>query len=292
MRIVFVGTVKFSLIALETLVFMGENVVGVITKSNSTFNSDFADLVPLCQEYEIPYKFSTDVNDKYTVNWIRSLKPDVIFCVGWSNLLGKEILNIAPKGVIGFHPAKLPQNRGRHPLIWALVLGLEETASTFFFIDEGTDSGDIVSQEIIPICDYDNAGSLYYRIGKVMAGQLRSFVPKLRCDTLIAKSQKHSKANIWRKRTKEDGKIDFRMGSRLVYNLVRALADPYVNAHFIYKEEEIKVISAALAHASVNTEPGKVLLREANRILVKCGTGAILLTVKGKYELPEEGEYL
>ena len=30
-------------------------------------------------------------------------------------------------GVIGYHPAELPKNRGRHPLIWALVLGLKKT---------------------------------------------------------------------------------------------------------------------------------------------------------------------
>lgn len=47
--------------------------------------------------------------------------------------------------LIGFHPANLPQNRGRHPIIWALFLSLQETASTFFMMDEDTDSGDIIS---------------------------------------------------------------------------------------------------------------------------------------------------
>jgi len=59
----------------------------------------------------------------------------------------KESLDLPHLGVIDFHPAALPANRGRHPIIWALVLGLQETASTFFFMDEGADSGDIISQE-------------------------------------------------------------------------------------------------------------------------------------------------
>jgi methionyl-tRNA formyltransferase len=63
------------------------------------------------------------------------------FCLGWSNLLKAEILKAAPLGVIGFHPAALPANRGRHPLIWALGLGLDETATTFFFMDKGADRG-------------------------------------------------------------------------------------------------------------------------------------------------------
>jgi methionyl-tRNA formyltransferase len=82
-------------------------------------------------------------------------------------------------GVVGFHPAALPENRGRHPLIWALVLGLEETASTFFFMDEGADSGDLLSQRRISIEPADDAGSLYARITEVAMCQIREFVPLL-----------------------------------------------------------------------------------------------------------------
>ena len=82
-------------------------------------------------------RYVDDVNSKDNYNWIKSLNPDIIFCFGWSNLLKKDILTLAPMGVLGFHPSKLPQNRGRHPLIWALALGLKKSASTFFFMDEG-----------------------------------------------------------------------------------------------------------------------------------------------------------
>ena len=60
------------------------------------------------------------------------MHPDLIICVGWSQILKSEILNIPKLGVIGFHPSKLPENRGKHPIIWSLVLGKKETASTFF----------------------------------------------------------------------------------------------------------------------------------------------------------------
>ena len=82
-------------------------------------------------------------------------------------------------GVIGFHPAALPANRGRDPIIWALVLGLQETASTFFFMDEGADSGDIISQEYLIITDSDDAGILYEKITQTALKQLREFVPRL-----------------------------------------------------------------------------------------------------------------
>ena len=78
-------------------------------------------------------------------------------------------------GVLGYHPAELPKNRGRHPIIWALVLGLKRTASTFFFMDEGADTGDILSQYKINISKNDNAETLYNRIIEVAMKQVDEF---------------------------------------------------------------------------------------------------------------------
>lgn len=80
-----------------------------------------------------------DINHLNNISWIKALSPDILLCFGWSSLLKEELLRIAPMGVLGYHPAELPYNKGRHPLIWAKVLGLEETASTFFFMDQTAD---------------------------------------------------------------------------------------------------------------------------------------------------------
>ena len=105
--------------------------------------------------------------------------PSIIFCFGWSRIVGNEILNIPKLGVIGFHPALLPFNRGRHPIIWALVLGLKETASTFFLMDNKPDTGDVISQERVPIFFEDDANILYKRISNTATKQLRNIIPKL-----------------------------------------------------------------------------------------------------------------
>ena len=75
-----------------------------------------------------------------------------------------KILSIPKLGTIGFHPAELPANRGRHPIIWALVLGLKKTASTFFYIDEGIDSGPIIMQSAIQIDQNETENSLSEKI--------------------------------------------------------------------------------------------------------------------------------
>ena len=133
MKILFIGTVDFSYYTLAKLVDLNAIIIGVIARESSTFHADFHDLRPFCKKNNINFKYVKNINAEKNVEWIRNQNPDVIFCFGWSQLLKANLLNIVPLGVIGYHPAKLPENRGRHPLIWALCLGLKETASTFFF---------------------------------------------------------------------------------------------------------------------------------------------------------------
>jgi methionyl-tRNA formyltransferase len=293
MKIVFIGTVEFSKKALKKLIDLNANIVGVCTKEKSKFNRDFADLTPLCRKNNIPFKFVDDINSVENINWIKNLKPDIIFCFGWSNLIKKELLTLAPMGVVGFHPAALPQNRGRHPLIWALALGLKQSASTFFFMDEGADTGDILSQEYFDILYEDDAKSLYDKVTSIALKQIEDFLPKLQNSSFQRIKQNHNKANTWRKRGKNDGKIDFRMSSRAIYNLVRALTHPYVGAHLVYKGKEIKVYKLREENCNNNNiEPGKVLKVKNNEILVKTYDGAVWIVEHEFNELPEVGEYL
>lgn len=293
MRIVFIGTVEFSLKALEKLVDINANVIGVCTKEKSNFNSDFADLTPICQSNKIPYVYADDINSKETIRWIKSLNPDIIFCFGWSSLIKYELLNLAPMGVIGYHPSSLPQNRGRHPLIWALALGLKQSASTFFIMEEDADDGDILSQIKFDILYEDDAKSIYNKVIEIALEQIGTFVPELENKIYKISKQDHSQANTWRKRSKKDGAIDFRMTSNAIYNLVRALTKPYVGAHLEYNGEDVVVWKAEeVAYDKLNIETGKIIEVENNTLLVKTYDGAIRILKHEFNELPVSGEYL
>jgi methionyl-tRNA formyltransferase len=280
MRIVFIGAVEFSLHALEHLLTMNVDVVGVCTLQDSKFNADHADLKVVSEAHGIPWVYADNINSPEILAWIRTKIPDVIFCFGWSRLLKQEILGLAPLGVVGFHPAALPANRGRHPIIWALVLGLKETASTYFLMDVGTDSGDIISQQRVIIGDEDDAGTLYQKITHTALKQMESFVPKLASGKFQRVRQNQEQANTWRKRGGADGKIDWRMSARSIHNLVRGLTKPYVGAHFVFEGREIRVWKAAVVKGvSQNIEPGKVLTQMESKPVVKCGEDAICLLV-------------
>src|SRR5690606_18747989 len=183
MKIFFIGTVEFSKITLQKLIELKADIVGVATKAQSKFNTDFADLTPICKDHRIQYKTINDLNSPEALSWINSLNPDIIFCFGWSNLLKTKLLNLAPMGIVGYHPSELPMNRGRHPIIWALVLGLEQTASTFFFMEEGADDGDILSQQKISISKIDDAKSMYEKLANTALHQIEEFYPSLKSNT-------------------------------------------------------------------------------------------------------------
>lgn len=293
MRIVFIGTVSFSYKTLKKIIELKGEIVGVCTKQSSSFNSDFEDLTPLCRKNNIPYIFVQDINSQDNIEWIKKLKPDVIFCFGWSNLIKKELLNLTRLGIIGFHPAKLPYNRGRHPIIWALSLGLKQTASTFFFMDEGADSGDILSQKNIEIQYEDNAQTLYNKVINTAIEQIKDFLPKLQSNNFEKITQNHKIANTWRKRGKRDGLIDFRMSSSNIYNLVRSLSKPYIGAHIEYKEKDIQIWKVNEVSCNLeNIEAGKVLEVKNNTIIVKCQDNAVELLEHEFKDLPKIGEYL
>lgn len=293
MRIVFIGTVEFSLRALERLVALDAEIVGVCTLQESKFNADHVDLSRVSAAHGIPCFYADDINSTAALSWIQSKAPDVIFCFGWSRLLKQDLLGLAPLGVIGFHPAALPANRGRHPLIWSLVLGLDKTASTFFFMDVGADSGDILSQREIPIVDQDDAHTLYEKVSQTALAQIEEFLPQLATGTFQRIKQNEQHANTWRKRGRTDGIIDWRMSAQSIHNLVRGLAKPYVGAHFIVDGQEIKVWkTAVVSDVSINIEPGRVLMQTDSRPVVKCGADAICLLITEPSFEPIVGSYL
>jgi len=297
MRIVFIGCVQFSHTTLKHLIALDEAaVVGVITRKASPFNADFQSLKTLASEANIPYFLAERTNERAMATWLKNIKPDVVYCFGWPHLLKKEILEIPRLGVIGYHPTALPKNRGRHPIIWALALGLQETGSTFFFMDEGADSGDILSQRKVAIVPTDDANSLYRKLTGIALEQIIEFNAQLISGTYNRTRQDHAKANYWRKRDKRDGQIDWRMSAVCIHNLVRALSLPYPGARCIYDNEEVKIWKTELLtwHGeTVNKyEPGKVLGVEALQIIVKCGEGVLKIIEHTFSKIPDQWSYL
>jgi methionyl-tRNA formyltransferase len=294
MRVTFIGSVLFSRTVLAALASLpGVEIAGVVTRTRAPQSGDFACLSSDAEALDVPCLTADDCTDSELEDWIRQTAPDVIFCIGWNRLLRANILDIPKKGVVGYHPTALPENRGRHPIIWALALGLDRTASSFFLMDTGADTGAIIDQEPIAISPDDDAATLYARLEEIAPVQIRRFVPKLLDGSLIPQPQNPEDGNSWRKRTPADGQIDWRMSAHTIQNLVRALTHPYPGATCRHAENDVIIWKAEVVTGTPqNLEPGKVLESGSNGVLVKCGTDALRIVTHTFDPLPQPGSYL
>ena len=251
-------------------------ITGVLSMRENKFNSDFVDICEIAEKSSVSFHYFEDIDELSLAKILRESEAEIVFAIGWSRLIGTEIISIPQHGFIGFHPAALPRNRGRHPLIWALALGLEKTASTLFFIDQGTDSGEIISQEEIHISSKDDAQSLYDKVLAVLPRQINGVIDDLVAGELCGVTQNHDLANHWRKRFAPDGRIDWRMSASSIYNLTRALTHPYIGAEFYHNDQVVKVWRCEIVTEDVphNAEPGKVLDVDDRGLVIKTGLGA------------------
>jgi methionyl-tRNA formyltransferase len=278
MRIVFISTNLLGRALLVRLIAAGCDVVGVLCKEESRYNADFAPLADIAMAADIPVHLTRRLKDPDSRAWIAARRPDVIFCFGWSELLDADLLHAAPRGVVGFHPTLLPRHRGRHPIIWALALGLSETGSSFFFMDEGADAGPLLSQRRISISEDMDAGALYQAIQAAAEEQVLEVAAGLAAGTLTGLPQDHALATAWRKRSAIDGRIDWRMPARGIRNLVRALAHPYFGATALAPEGDFIIWQVADGGiAPADCEPGRILSVAWGVPTIKCGDGTIAL---------------
>ena len=286
MRILFIGSVLFSKSILDEIIKSKNEVIGVIGRKESKFNSDFCDLVKYSKKKKIKSIYTSDINSPKILNWVKKRKPDIIFCIGWSQLLKKKILKIASLGVIGYHPSDLPKNRGRHPIIWSIALGLKKVGSCFFFMKSRADAGNIISKKLIKIKKNYDSNLVYSKLIKVGRKQIREILLKIRTKKLKPYPQKNSASNYWRRRSELDGRIDWRMDAENINNLIKALTKPYPGAYFLFKEKKIRVWKSRVVELNKkNYEPGKIARFKKN-FVIKCGNKALkLITFSPKINL-------
>ncbi len=295
LKIGFIGCVKSSEALLNVLIKMPEvEVCAVITKEFSKVNADFVDLKYICEANSIPYKYESVSQREMSSKFLENYSLDLIYCFGWSYLLDETLLSIPKLGVIGFHPALLPRNRGRHPIIWALALGLKETGSTFFKMDAFADSGPIISQEKISILEDDKASDLYKRIISSAKQQLKILTLEFFNKEVKFLYQDNKKATYWRKRSRNDGLIDWRMSAKAIYNLVRSLSPPYPCAEFKVGDNYIKVPECCIMVEKYpeDIEPGYILKKDIDTLLVKVGGQEAILLKKLEINFTIEEDYI
>ena len=288
MRLVFVGAVEGSYRALEALLEAEAEVVKIFTLDlkYSGRHSDFADLRPLAARFRVPLSGINNINQAEVVEDIKACNPDYILVIGWSQILKKPLLGIPDQGVIGFHPALLPKNRGRAALPWLILQGEQEGGATLFYVDEGMDTGDIICQHRFEVAQNETARTLYNKVVGALVTMIEEITPGLRSGLLPHIPQDHSKATYTAKRTWKDGLIDWRQSACQIWTLIRAVSEPYPGAFTFYKGQRLTILEADLIEkANYVGIPGQVLRHENGGVLVQCSDGHIRISA-----VQEEGK--
>lgn len=280
MKIVFIGGVKFSHAILETILKQGFVVDAVFSydKSKEKNYSDYISFDQITKKHKIKHVKVININDTENIELIKKIQPDLILVMGWSQLLKEKLLKIPHIGVIGSHPTELPKYRGRAPIPWTILKDLKESAETFFWIEEGTDDGDILDQEIFSIDSDEDAKSLYNKIIDVGRKMILKNLKLIEQGTIIRKKQDSTKfIEYWNKRTIEDGKINWECLSSHIYKLIRATTNPYPGAFTFFQNKKIKIWKALLT-TEKSSKPGKIL--QINDLGVFVGTGDRTLIIQ------------
>lgn len=181
------------------------------------------------------------INDKDVAEILETHEIDWLFIIGWSQIASRNLLSVPKKGVIGAHPTLLPIGRGRAAVPWAIIKGLEKTGVTFFKMDEGVDTGEILDQFEILINSEETATTLYDKVNQAHVDLIKQIWPKLIEGSIKGIKQDESMATYWEGRKPSDGELFESMLVIEVDRLVRATTRPYPGA-FIMLDQINKLI--------------------------------------------------
>jgi methionyl-tRNA formyltransferase len=219
-----------------------------------------------------------DVNSEETVTAVRGLRPELVFVVGWSQLVREPFIALAPEGVFGMHPTLLPRHRGRAPIPWTILAGLARTGVTLFeIVDSTADSGSIVGQATVDVAQDETATTLFARIARAHVELTRELVPQLLARTAPRIPQDPSRASSWPKRVPADGIIDWETRAPHLYDWVRAQTRPYPGAFTFLGDEKVIVWGARPVELAEVAPAGTIVDVGTEGPVVACGEGGLVL---------------
>ena len=287
MRIIIIGPTLLTRKCLEALIKDGrDEIIAVYTLEDSLCNekSRFVLMDDLAKQNNILLYKITDINDKSAVNQIKESSPDVIFELGWSQIISKDILSIPKKGCIGVHASLLPKNRGAASLNWALIRGDKKTGVTLFYLAERPDDGDIIAQKEFDIDDRDDISTLHSKSDIASAELLLENIDDIRNDTVRRIKQDPKEVTYTARRKPEDGVIDWNTDSRQIYNWIRAQTHPFPGAFTFWKKKKLYVWQSQIENSVTQGKPGEIFKIENKKGIFVITKDGLLLIKRAQLE--------
>ena len=243
----------------------------------------------MAQNAGIPVFTPDDINASPAVEQIKALQPDLILSAYYRHLISEQILGTARLGAFNLHGSLLPKYRGRAPVNWAILQGESRIGMTLHRMVRRPDAGGIVDQEAVEIGVRDTAEEAFRKVLPCSRRILERQIEALLAGTATETPQDDSQATYFGARGPADGRIDWTKSSRAIFNLIRAVTDPYPGAFteidgaqlIVWWAEmdshAVRKHAAANAHAA-SSRPLSGEILSVSPLVVATADGALELT--------------
>jgi methionyl-tRNA formyltransferase len=260
-KIVFMGTSEFAIPSLEILVGHDYPIVGVVTQPDRPKGRGRGSAPPpvkvIAEKHQILIAQPESLKNQEFLDYFRNLSPDLVAVAAFGQMLPREIIRAPRMGCVNVHPSLLPKYRGAAPINWALIRGEVKTGVTIMLIDEGMDTGDILTQEEAMIGPEERFGELHDRLAEMGAMLLLKTIDMIIKGKALRTPQDSSLATYAPRLKKEDGLIRWDDDVHKTVNIIRGLS-PAPCAYTLFKGKMLKIFSAEGEQIALADSPGQI----------------------------------
>jgi methionyl-tRNA formyltransferase len=223
------------------------------------------------------------------VGKIRAMEPDLIAVAAFGQIIPKEILKMPKYGCVNVHASLLPAYRGAAPIQQAILDGKKTTGVTIMRMDEGLDTGDIISQKEVEIAEDETGGSLFDRLAGEGAALLIATIPSIADGTAVYTKQPAESTTPYAKMLKKEaGLIDWTKSAGEIERRIRAL-NPWPSAYAVLDRRMFKIWKAHVEKPDMTGKTGFILRQDHKGIYVQTGEGILCLDevqLEGRKRMP------
>lgn len=297
MKIVYMGTSEFAVPAFERLLTDGQIVDKVVTQPDRRGNRGKVQISPVKEkalEYGIEILQPERIReDQHFMSTLESAEPDLIVVAAFGQILPKRVLDIPRYGCLNIHGSLLPKYRGAAPMQFAIADGASKTGVTLMRMDEGLDTGDIISSKEISLEDKD-IFKVTEELSNMGADLLIDAIPGILEGRAVYIPQNEEDATYTRLIKKSDGETDFSGTAREERNkLLAFLKWPVLHSYL--KGRSVKFFDAkAIDEGDESIDFGVVTDISKESFTIKCRKGSLVikeLQLEGKKRM-KAGDFL
>jgi methionyl-tRNA formyltransferase len=287
MKIIFMGTPKFSCPTLEKLIADPDfEIVAVYTRAPQIAGRGHklqnSPIHELALKHGLKIVTPKTLRDEKIKKEFLELGADAAVTVAYGLILPQEVLDGTKFGCINIHPSLLPRWRGAAPIQRTIMSGDQETGINIIKMDSGIDSGDVICEEKFLLNGSETYSNLATKLSEIGAEILVKTLKNLRDGKVILSKQDNALTTYAKKIEKTECEIDWKKSAEEIERKIRAL-NGSLGAFFIHKKEKIKIFSAEILDKnSCENEAGKIL---DDQLSIQCGEGIVRPT-----ELQREGK--